>query len=216
MPTHARPRGEGPSHLPLEPALPLHCTFTTYDVEVPNNIIFLRPDTATGLTSPVRPHYNCARLRSPAVYTTALGNNAVWITCTAVSANGRPRAHLTQANPSMSLSPSRLRCLQTTHSTRELRLLWTTALLYTPLSSSSTQINSPCFSFPPPFPLFFPSGPPTSYPSHCSDSALTTLDRPAQARMLTALSIEQYSFSIFTTLLYRPPCGIALDVYNYS
>jgi hypothetical protein len=35
--------------------------------------------------------------------------------------------------------------------------------------------------------------------------------------MLTALSIEQYSFSIFTTLLYRPPCGgIALDVYNYS
>lgn len=35
--------------------------------------------------------------------------------------------------------------------------------------------------------------------------------------MLTALSIEQYSFSTFTTLVYRPPCGgIALDVYNYS
>jgi hypothetical protein len=48
-------------------------------------------------------------------------------------------------------------------------------------------------------------------------SANTTRDCPAEARMLTALSIEQYSFSTFTTLLYRPPCGgIALDVYNYS
>ena len=144
---------------PRDPPLPTHvlaervlltcplsqrycCPFTTYDVEVPNNIIFLRPDTATGLASPVRRHYFCARLRSPAVYPAALGN-AVWITCTAVSANGRPRAHLTQANPSMSLSPSRLRCLRTPHSTRELRLLWTTALLYTTLS------KSPCFSCPP-------------------------------------------------------------------
>jgi hypothetical protein len=48
-------------------------------------------------------------------------------------------------------------------------------------------------------------------------SANTTRDCPAEARMLTALSIEQYSFDTFTTLLYRPPCGgIALDVYNYS
>jgi hypothetical protein len=34
--------------------------------------------------------------------------------------------------------------------------------------------------------------------------------------MLTALSIEQYSFSSWTILVYRPPCGIALHVYNYS
>ena len=39
----------------------------------------------------------------------------------------------------------------------------------------------------------------------------------AEAIMLTALSIEQYSYPCFTLLLYRPPCGgIALDVYNYS
>lgn len=150
---------------PRDPPLPTHvlaervlltcplsqrycCPFTTYDVEVPSNIIFLRPDTATGLASPVRRHYFCARLRSPAVYPAALGT-AVWITCTAVSANGRPRAHLTQANPSMSLSPSRLRCLQTPHSTRELRLLWTTALLYTTLSSS---IQIALLLFPPSIP----------------------------------------------------------------
>lgn len=153
FPGPGRPRDPPlPTHVLAERVLltcPLsqryYCPFTTYDVEVPNNIIFLRPDTATGLASPVRPHYFCARLRSPAVYPTALGNNAVWITCTAVSANGRPRAHLTQANPSMSLSPSRLRCLQTPHSTRELRLLWTTALLYTSLSSS-IQITLLLFS----------------------------------------------------------------------
>ena len=74
---------------PRDPPLPTHvlaervlltcplsqrycCPFTTYDVGVPDNIIFLRPDTATGLASLVRRHYFCARLRSPAVYPTAL------------------------------------------------------------------------------------------------------------------------------------------------
>jgi hypothetical protein len=52
-------------------------------------------------------------------------SHAVWITCT-VSAN----AHLTQPKRTPPwLSLSRLRCKA--HSTRELRLLWTTALLYT-------------------------------------------------------------------------------------
>ena len=54
-------------------------------------------------------------------------------------------------------------------------------------------------------------------PLFSATSALATRPLLAEARMLTALSIEQYSFSTFTTLLYRPPCGgIALDVYNYS
>jgi hypothetical protein len=54
-------------------------------------------------------------------------------------------------------------------------------------------------------------------PLFSATSALTTRPLLAEARMLTALSIQQYSFSTFTTLLYRPPCGgIALDVYNYS
>jgi len=75
-------------------------------------------------------------------------------------------------------------------------------------------------------PCSLPSLRPLSSPSHThrrptlvtrATSASTTLHCPARARMLTALSIEQYSFSTFTTLLYRPPCGgIALDVYNYS
>ena len=94
--------------------------------------------------------------------------------------------------------------------------MWTTALLYT--SHSLLLLNSNHFAFLSSFqPLSSLSHAHQHHtPSHCSDSALTTFDRPAQARMLTALSIEQYSFSIFTTLLYRPPCGIALDVYNYS
>jgi hypothetical protein len=86
---------------------------------------------------------------------------------------------------------------------------------YPPITSSSHQLlsalsPSPLFSF--------------HYHTHRhpapvtrATSANTTRDCPAEARMLTALSIEQYSFSTFTTLLYRPPCGgIALDVYNYS
>ena len=55
----------------------------------------------------------------------------------------------------------------------------------------------------------------TRLQSNCS--LYTTLRCPAEFRMLTALSIEQYSFSTFTTIVYRPPCGgVALDVYNYS
>ena len=123
-------------------------TFTTYDVEVPENIIvFLRPDTATGLASPVQ-HDSRARLPSPTL--SPLGN-AVRITCPPVSVNGRPRAHLNPSEPLHSMQSLPLGCCAVCkpHSTRELRLLWTTALLYTThSSSSSTQIISPCFSFP--------------------------------------------------------------------
>jgi hypothetical protein len=95
-------------------------TFTTYDVEVPENIIvFLRPDTATGLASPVQ-HDSRARLPSPTL--SSLGN-AVRITCPPVSVNGRPRAHLNPSEPlhlmQSKVPPSRLlRCLQTTQHTR--------------------------------------------------------------------------------------------------
>ena len=81
---------------PRDPPLPTHvlaervlltfplsqrycCPFTTYDVEVPENIIvFLRPDTATGLASPVQ---HDSRARLPSHTLSSLGN-AVRITCT--------------------------------------------------------------------------------------------------------------------------------------
>lgn len=148
-PTHVL-SGQGPSHLPLERASERYYrTFTTYDVEVPENIIvFLRPDTATGLASLVQ--YD-SRARLPAPTLSSLGN-AVRITCPPVSVNGRPRAHLNPSEPLHSMQSLPLGCCAVfkPHSTRELRLLWTTALLYTThsSSSSSTQIISPCFSFP--------------------------------------------------------------------
>lgn len=224
FPGPGRPRDPPlPTHVLAERVLltcPLsqryYCPSTTYDVEVPDNIIFLRPDTATGLASLARRHYFCARLRSPAV---SCGlpyclSDAVWITCTAVSANGRPRAPSNPSEPlHVPLALSAALPANTTQRTRAAVIVDHRATVHHSLLLNPNRLAS---LSPPPLPLFFSSRPPTSPSSHCSDSALTTLDRPAQARMLTALSIEQYSFSIFTTLLYRPPCGIALDVYNYS
>jgi hypothetical protein len=76
------------------------------------------------------------------------------------------------------------------------------------ISSSSSHSSSYILSYLSPHPRT---------PLFSATSALTTRPLLAEARMLTALSIQHYSFSTFTTLLYRPPCGgIALDVYNYS
>lgn len=84
-------------------------------------------------------------------------------------------------------------------------------VLQSSISSSS--------NFPSPLTLPLTHSPSSFQPTplFSATSALATRPLLAEARMLTALSIEQYSFSTFTTLLYRPPCGgIALDVYNYS
>lgn len=98
----------------------------------------------------------------------------------------------------------------TAHFTSE-RGLHVSVVLQSSISSSS--------NFPSPLTLPLTHSPSSFQPTplFSATSALTTRPLLAEARMLTALSIEQYSFSTFTTLLYRPPCGgIALDVYNYS
>jgi hypothetical protein len=155
----------------------------------------------------------------------ALRSLAAWITCKylpmACKANS---PHLPSPSEPLSLCPAILRhvtpdrpssgsprsphpCSGTAHhSIREcphVRLLW--ALVTGHYRTAPTTLPSLPHTHRHPAPVTR------------ATSANTTRDCPAEARMLTALSIEQYSFSTFTTLLYRPPCGgIALDVYNYS
>jgi len=87
--THARPRWESKRVLLTCPLSQRYCTSTTYDVEVPNNIISSAQTLRQGspvlsATTPAKllPAVSCG-LRSTVLY---LGH-AVWITCT-VSANG--------------------------------------------------------------------------------------------------------------------------------
>lgn len=98
---------------------------------------------------------------------------------------------------------------------RKRLLLWDTLTTAAVVASSSQSPNRR--AVPLPLPLFSSLLAHTLAASRQSDLCHTTQPLPAETIMLTALSIEQYSFTSFTTLLYRPPCGgIALDVYNYS